>query len=126
MSIKEIITKILSHLNTIGTIYTANWTATSSSSNGAILTDTLTLPKGQYIVTVSAPVASANMTIGLWDSIGSYGDRYFTYSRSYYASATWLVSLSAEATLNVRSAQSTSVTFTNASRYGKLKAMRVR
>ena len=55
LNIRALLAKMLGRLNTIGTVYTAAWTANSSAANNLKLTDTITLPYGTYVVTLKTP-----------------------------------------------------------------------
>lgn len=124
MSIKEWMTKVMQKLNSAGRVYDASWTAASSSANGVILTDTLTLPKGTYVVVASIPPTSGVMAIGLWDSVNAYANRYVSVIQGYYMSASWIVEVTQDSmTINLRSAGSASVTYNTT--YGRLKAIRI-
>ena len=118
--------------NNIGTIYTASWQATSSAANSVILTETLTLPKGTYVVVASLPPTngSTTMAFGLYDTVHGFGDstsgyRYITVAQNHYAVGVWIVENPNETAMgmNLRSAGSASVTYTAS--YGKLRAIRI-
>ena len=125
MSIKELVTRLISKLNLIGTVYEANWTASTSSANGVVLTENLSLPAGTYVVTLREPTASAAFTVAIYDTANGADDRYYYFPQTVgMGCSSCVVTMRTAGTLRAQSAQSGAVTFTNLAR-GRLTAIRV-
>lgn len=117
LNLKKLLTKILEKLNTTGAIYSASWTASSSSASGTALTGYVTLPIGTYVMVLITPTASANFVLGLsgnYKQVSQNGDCFVI-----------VANVTTDSTqIGATSAQTASVTFTNTSR-GSLKAIKV-
>lgn len=116
LNLKKWITNVNNKLHAIGTVYTASWTATSSSAANTQLTGSISLPAGTYIVVLVSPVLSAQCAIGfagITAVFGQNGD-----------SKTSILTVTTTTTVLARSGQSASVNFTYTER-GFLKAVRI-
>ena len=105
----------------IGTILHAAWTATSSSANGTNLTNEITLTPGIYIINISIPTASQTLAYML-SNLSSENDKY--WSAVSMGTITAIFEIESTTTTRVRSAASTSVTFSVIER-GHLEAIRI-
>lgn len=120
---------VISYLNNnIGTFYTATWKASSSSAYGADLTNSLTLPKGRYIIDVQSPQVSSNSAIaGVACSSGTItkpvNDVWF-YLGLYNHLSTTITVTSDSATVLLRTGFSASVTYSYTER-GYIRAIKV-
>lgn len=125
-SIKTVLKNILEWIIGADRSYSAAWTATSSNAIHTQLTDSVTLPKGTYVIVVTSPtVQTAAVTIGL--RVGGSMDlaSYATFPVNSHSKATYIMELTAASTaIFVTAEQSASVTFANITR-GSLKAVRV-
>ncbi len=99
-----------------GSFNTTPWAATTSAANNNPLTAGITVPSGHYAVSVIGPTASANYSIsvaGAYKEMNKNGDSFTVF-----------VAVNGETTFQVRSAQSSSVTFSNISR-GMLRVVQI-
>ena len=105
-------------LDSVGTFYSATWTATSSSALNTNLTTSFTINPGVYVVVVITPTASANFGMSV-DSTPVFclanGD-----SKAFIRSFD-----SGTKTIQAKSAQSGSVTFSNINR-GAIWAVKIK
>ena len=124
-SIKSILKNILEWIVGTDRYYAASWTATSSSATGTVLTDTITLPKGTYLIAVGTPyVQGAAGLAGL--RIGTSTDTTTLVSMpvNAYTKASYIIQLTSQQSVYLLTQSSASLTFTNTDR-GSLKAVRL-
>ena len=105
-----------------GTIYTASWTATSSSATNARMTDTLTLPAGTYIGFIKCPVADQTTLAFTIEPIGLAAGGMLVGGGQGVLSAPF--TLSATTTVYVATSMSFTTTYTYIER-GYLKVVRI-
>lgn len=120
--LKQILKKITQRFNVSGMFYSADWTAASCSANDVVLTDSLTLPAGKYVLTVSYPnLSTSEYSTAIWIN----GARAGRYIRQLTTNSTSIVmNLSTTASVQLRSSQSTACTFSYLTR-GGLLALRI-
>lgn len=124
-SIKSILKNILEWIVGTDRYYAASWTATSSSATGTVLTDTITLPKGTYLIAVGTPyVQGATGLAGL--RVGSTTDSSTLVSMpvNAYTKASYIIQLTSQQSVYLLTQSSASLTFTAPDR-GSLKAVRL-
>lgn len=124
-SIKSILKNILEWIVGTDRYYAASWTATSSSATGTVLTDTITLPKGTYLIAVGTPyVQGATGLAGL--RVGSTTDSSTLVSMpvNAYTKASYIIQLTSQQSVYLLTQSSASLTFTAPER-GSLKAVRL-
>lgn len=124
-SIKSILKNILEWIVGTDRYYAASWTATSSSATGTVLTDTITLPKGTYLIAVGTPyVQGATGLAGL--RVGSTTDSSTLVSMpvNAYTKASYIIQLTSQQNVYLLTQSSASLTFTAPDR-GSLKAVRL-
>lgn len=124
-SIKSILKNILEWIVGTDRYYAASWTATSSSATGTVLTDTITLPKGTYLIAVGTPyVQGATGLAGL--RVGSTTDSSTLVSMpvNAYTKASYIIQLTSQQSVCLLTQSSASLTFTAPDR-GSLKAVRL-
>lgn len=124
-SIKSILKNILEWIVGTDRYYAASWTATSSSATGTVLTDTITLPKGTYLIAVGTPyVQGATGLAGL--RVGSATDSSTLVSMpvNAYTKASYIIQLTSQQSVYLLTQSSASLTFTAPDR-GSLKAVRL-
>lgn len=122
---KVLISKILNWIAGTNRYYSASWTATSSSATGVQLTDSVSLPKGTYLIAVGSPyVTKAAMLAGL--KIGSATDvtTLVHMPVNSYSKASYIVNLTSTSSVYLVSQSSAATTFTNTDK-GSLKAVRL-
>ena len=125
LKLKMLIAQILEWIVGTNRYYSASWTATSSSATGTVLTGTITLPKGTYLIAVGSPyVQSAAALVGL--RIGSSTDltTLMTLPVNAYTKGSFIVQLTAQQSVYLLTQSSASCTFTAPDR-GSLKAVRL-
>ena len=116
LNVKKLLTKVLSNLSSIGTVYIASWTATSASANSTPLTGSITVPSGTYVLVVTSPIASANFSIGvagMYKQMLANGDTF-----------TLLFQSTQGGSIRAETAQSALVTFSNTER-GSIRAIKI-
>ena len=121
--IKALFAKIAAKLNLIGTYYEASWKASSSSTFGTVLTNSIALPAGTYVITLSAPVINVAFSY----AISGISSRYFRdYASSSMAGSTFTIvqKFTSSTTIKATAAASASVSFTYTER-GGLSAVRI-
>ena len=124
-SIKAILTKILEWIIGANRFYSASWTATSSSASGTVLTDTLTLPKGTYLIAVGTPyVQGATGLAGLRVGTATDVSTLVSMPVNTYTKASYLIELTSQKSVYLLTQSSASLTFTAPER-GSLKAIRL-
>lgn len=124
-SIKSILKNILEWIVGTDRYYSASWTATSSSATGTVLTGTITLPKGTYLIAVGTPyVQGATGLMGL--RVGTVTDTTTLVSMpvNAYTKASYIIQLTSQQSVYLLTQSSASLTFTNTDR-GSLKAVRL-
>jgi len=124
-SIKSILKNILEWIVGTDRYYAASWTATSSSATGTVLTDTITLPKGTYLIAVGTPyVQGATGLAGL--RVGSTTDSttFVSMPVNAYTKASYIIQLTSQQSVYLLTQSSASLTFTAPDR-GSLKAVRL-
>ena len=124
-SIKSILKNILEWIVGTDRYYAASWTATSSSATGTVLTGTITLPKGTYLIAVGTPyVQGATGLAGL--RVGSTTDSSTLVSMpvNTYTKASYIIQLTSQQSVYLLTQSSASLTFTAPDR-GSLKAVRL-
>lgn len=124
-SIKSILKNILEWIVGTDRYYAASWTATSSSATGTVLTDTITLPKGTYLIAVGTPyVQGATGLAGL--RVGTTTDSTTLVSMpvNAYTKASYIIQLTSQQSVYLLTQSSASLTFTAPDR-GSLKAVRL-
>lgn len=114
---KKALIELCKKISIIGTVYTAAWTATSSSANATPLTNAMTIPSGTYILLVITPPASTE-SFGI-SLAGKYSKVFGTGGGSFATTLT-----TTGTSITVRSAQSAEVTFSYIER-GSLTAIRI-
>lgn len=98
--------------------YTASWVATSSAANNVKLTDSLILPAGTYVVVANLPNTST------WMAVQLYGvDSYYGHGQMLQH-GTWIITLTQETEIYLRTASSVSCTYSYTNR-GRLTAVRI-
>lgn len=93
VSVADKIDDIDDVLSPIGTITSATWTANTTSAANTRLTNSITLDKGVYLITLMMPVASASTAVSLrnegwsanilFSSLNSMGAFTFPYEAPY-------------------------------------------
>lgn len=124
-SVKLILKNVLEWIIGANRYYSAAWTATSSSATGVQLTNSVSLPKGTYLIAVGSPyVTKAAMLAGL--KIGSSTDvtTLVHMPVNSYSKASYIVNLTSTSSVYLVSQSSAATTFTNTNR-GSLKAVRL-
>lgn len=124
-SLKTILKNILEWIAGTNRYYSASWTATSSSATGTQLTNSVTLPKGTYLIAVGTPyVQGATGLAGL--RIGTTTDSSTLVSMpvNAYSKASYIVQLTSQQNVYLLTQSSASLTFTAPDR-GSLKAVRL-
>lgn len=116
LNFKRLLTKVLTYLNAIGTVYTAAWIATESHANSTPLTEYVVIPPGTYVIALTAPNMSGSMAIS---GIGITGTLVANGS-----TLTSIIKISSTGYFRALSAQSASVTFSYIER-GFLRAVRI-
>lgn len=106
----------------LGTITKSNWIATQSSGNGTLLTDTLTLDEGNYIVQIKAPNSDNNIALIIRNA-DTMGELFVT-SLSSLADSLLFIHFSGAVRIQAVSAQSATVNFSNLGR-GGLNAIKI-
>lgn len=120
----RILAFIADRLSAIGTIYTASWTASSTSSITAV-TGALTIPKGIYIAVVATPyIQSGNALVGLRKNTVADMTRLLYGSQGSYAQGTYVINATEQQTLRVYS-ESYLATSYAATERGGLKIIRI-
>lgn len=105
--------------------YSASWTATSSSASGTVLTDTITLPKGIYLIAVGTPyVQSATGLVGLRVGTATDTSTLVSMPVNAYTKASYIIQLTSQQSVYLLTQSSASLTFTNIDR-GSLRAVRL-
>ena len=125
LDIKALIANILEWIVGTNRYYSANWTATSSNASNIRLTDDMILPKGTYLIAVGSPyIQGATGLAGL--QIGTTGDltTFVSLPVNTYTRASYIVQLSSQQTVYLKTQSTASVTFANTER-GSLKAVRL-
>ena len=104
----------------IGKVYTADWTANSSNNYGLRMTDTMTLPKGTYVVVMKIPYVASGTFGGaqLFYGSGTLLDSRSICVVGSQQVATVIISLYAEFTIYIATAGSASCTFNYLERGG--------
>lgn len=124
-SIKSILKNILEWIVGADRYYSESWTATSSSATGTVLTGTITLPKGTYLIAVGTPyVQGATGLAGL--RVGTATDTTTLVSMpvNAYTKASYIIQLTSQQNVYLLTQSSASLTFSNTDR-GSLKAVRL-
>lgn len=98
--------------------YTASWIATSSAANNVKLTGSLILPAGTYVVVANLPNTSTWMAVQLYGVANYYGHGQALQN------GTWIITLTQETEIYLRTASSTSCTYSYTER-GRLTAVRI-
>lgn len=125
LSIKSILANILEWIIGTNRYYEASWTATASSASGARLTDSITVPKGTYLIAVGSPyVQSASIAVGLRVNSATDLTTLVTLPVNAYTKASFILKFTSDSTIYVLSQSSASCTFTAPAR-GSLKAVRL-
>lgn len=101
-----------------GEVYTAAWIASASSSINYHLTDSISLPAGVYVVTITVPLASGAMLMSLSSGAPPY------YTLDSLQEATQILVLPSAQSIYLQSSGSTSITYSYLER-GGLKAVRI-
>lgn len=124
-SIKSILKNILEWIVGTDRYYSAAWTATSSSASGTVLTDTLTLPKGTYLIAVGTPYVQSATGLACLQ-IGTAADlsTLVTMPVNAYTKASYIIQLTSQKSVYLLTQSSASLTFSNTDR-GSLKAVRL-
>ena len=117
---------ILNELVNRGQYYAAAWTATSTNSNGARLTDDITLPKGTYILSAKVPVVTSGTFPGvvLKQSGGTDLENGSLAALGSQMEASFIVKLSAQKTVYMAVAGSAACSYSYLER-GWLRAVRI-
>lgn len=124
-SIKTILKNILEWIVGTDRYYAASWTADSSSASGTRLTGDIVLPKGTYLIAVGSPyVQGSACLVGLFVGTATDVTTYASLPVNAYTKASFIVKLSSQQTVYLRSGSTASVTFASKDR-GSLKAVRL-
>lgn len=124
-SIKSILKNILEWIVGTDRYYAASWTATSSSATGTVLTDTITLPKGTYLIAVGTPyVQGATGLAGLRVGTATDSTTLVSMPVNAYTKASYIIQLTSQQNVYLLTQSSASLTFTAPER-GSLKAVRL-
>lgn len=124
-SIKSILKNILEWIVGTDRYYAASWTATSSSATGTVLTGTITLPKGTYLIAVGTPyVQGATGLAGLRVGTATDTSTLVSMPVNAYTKASYIIQLTSQQSVYLLTQSSASLTFTNTDR-GSLKAVRL-
>lgn len=111
-----------------GTIYSASWTANSSSSINVAVSGTIDLPAGTYIIAAHCPTVNVtNWAFAINDSNASATaalDDKFQVAVASYVELVLLYKFTSPAKIRILSAVSVSATFSNLTR-GGLYAIRI-
>ena len=106
---------------TIGQVYTASWTATSSNANMQRVSDTITLPAGTYIFNVKIPVVSQNSVAFCVEPFGIDVGGWFGAGQVVQ---TYIYTVSQPTTCYIATSMSSATNYTYIER-GYLKAIRI-
>lgn len=109
------------HSSPIGDVQSASWTATSSAASTTNLTNEITLTPGTWMIVVSLPTVSRTHQYML-TNISSAENKY--YSAVSMGTFTCVYQATSTTTTRVRSAASTSTTYSNITR-GHIEAVRI-
>lgn len=124
-SIKSILKNILEWIVGTDRYFAASWTATSSSATGTVLTDTITLPKGTYLIAVGTPyVQGATGLVGLRVGTATDTSTLVSMPVNAYTKASYIIQLTSQQNVYLLTQSSASLTFSNTDR-GSLKAVRL-
>lgn len=97
----------------IGIVYKAQWICSTNNATNIALTQTLTLPKGIYLLVFSYPVCSTQMVA----QISGINETSFFQGTTYNSKAV-IAEITSETQVKLVSGQSASVTFTYLERGG--------
>ena len=124
-SIKSILKNILEWIVGTDRYYAASWTATSSSATGTVLTGTISLPKGTYLIAAGTPyVQGATGLMGLRVGTATDNTTLVSMPVNAYTKASYIIQLTSQQSVYLLTQSSASLTFTNTDR-GSLKAVRL-
>ena len=114
-------------IGNIGTELTASWTANSTSAYGTALTDSITVTKGTWVISWGHPVQSGDIACFV-NGITTNSDiteQFMTMDTgTQLTKGVIIAKFTGNASLNIASGGSASVTFTNTTR-GFLRAVKV-
>ena len=117
------ITPITDDISTVlGNVYSASWTASSSTANGSQLTESITLPPGTYIITGQFPGMSTAGVFGYHNIPNKY---CYATADTDCETNTIIITLTETTQIWLTSATASTMTFTNLER-GGLTAIRIR
>lgn len=124
-SIKSILKNILEWIVGTDRYDSASWTATSSTASNTQLTNSITLPKGTYLIAVGTPYVQGAAGLACLQ-IGTAADltTLVTMPVNAYSKASYIIQLTSQKSVYLITQSSASLTFTNTDR-GSLKAVRL-
>ena len=110
----------------VGDYYSAAWTADSSSANKAVLSDTITLPAGTYVVSILLPYISTSVFYcSLFNaSTNDIVNGKWFHGGGSSSSKTSILKLTAQTSVRICASQSATCTFSYKER-GGLVAVRL-
>lgn len=119
------INEVKEDVDPIGTIYRGEWTASSSSSLYAQVTESIILPPGVYSIQVVVPTVSSNINLAL-NIYDSNPDDFLGFMvASTYNNAVFYTELTEETEVYAMTFNATATNYTNITR-GYIKAIRIR
>lgn len=105
--------------------YEASWTATESSATGTQLTDSITVPKGTYLISVASPyVQGAMILAGIRVNSATDIGSMISMPTGMYTKASFIMTFSSDSTIYALTQSAASATFANTNR-GGLKLVRL-
>lgn len=105
--------------------YEAAWTATESSATGTQLTDSITVPKGTYLISVASPyVQGAMILAGIRVNSATDIGSMISMPTGMYTKASFIMTFSSDSTIYALTQSAASATFANTNR-GGLKLVRL-
>ena len=118
------VTGAISAMNTgvMHKIYSGAWIRSSTAATNIVLTDSLSVDKGTYLVIVNIPTASVNAVNGIRKN-GSDIGRYFLSNRNSYV--TVITVESDETLIDVVSGSSASCTYSGITTEGGIFAIKI-
>lgn len=99
--------------------YEAAWTATESSATGTQLTDSVTVPKGTYLVSLASPyVQGAMILVGIRVNSATDIGSMVSMPTGMYTKASFIMTFSSDSTIYALTQSAASATFANTNRGG--------
>lgn len=116
---------ILAEMVKSGTVLTATWIASSTSATGIKVTNSITLPKGTYLVVARTPyISTGNPLLGLRKTGSEDLAQLMSGTQGQYAQGVFTVQSSGDESVALYTSSSFSVTYDALAR-GSLTAIRI-